>query len=93
MMASTPLAPPHQPRVTEHAADRWDQRTPFDSISPERAWTESQRITSLEVPCRADEVRYHPPTRAVLVERANRIVTVMTPPFRDEIAHRLECST
>lgn len=65
------------PIVTGHAAERWDERTPADSVAPEAAWRHGQRIRAAERPTRSDECRLHHPTRTLLLRQGSRIVTVL----------------
>lgn len=63
--------------VSDHAADRWDQRTPPTSVAPETAWTEALPVGSTPTKVRnMDEIRYHTPTETLLFRAATRIVTV-----------------
>jgi DNA-binding PadR family transcriptional regulator len=65
--------------VSEHAADRWDERTPPDSVAPETAWEHSERRTDLRGPSDFAEVRYHRATGVVLGRCGATIVTVLPP--------------
>lgn len=63
--------------VSEHAADRWDQRTPPTSIAPETAWGEALPVGVSSPRYRnLDEIRYHTATETLLFRDATRIVTV-----------------
>ena len=66
------------PGVTEHAGDRWDQRTDCGSVAPETAWGHGQRIAVGSQPIRADEVRLHHDSRALLLREGGMIMTVYT---------------
>lgn len=35
------------PRITDHAAEKWDERTPPSAVSPEWAWLHSKRVKYL----------------------------------------------
>jgi hypothetical protein len=64
--------------VSQHAARRWHARAaPSDPpYGPRAAYIEGERVpepTGLE----ADEVRYHPPTDALLLRKNNVLVTVI----------------
>ena len=37
-----------RPRITEHALEQWDERTPRDSVSPETAWLASAEAVHLD---------------------------------------------
>ena len=79
------------PPVTKHAADRWDQRTAPDSVAPETAWEHAQRITVPGPVVRADEVRLHGDTGALLLRRGPCIATVLTvTEASDELSHAIE---
>ena len=74
--------------MTDHAADRWDERTPPHSVSPETAWKRGQRIISLTrtTTIIADECRLHHPTRSLLLREGFRIATVLSESEFDEDA-------
>lgn len=80
-MASAPRAATSinhdSPTATRHALDRWDLRTPADSVSPEQAWHDAWEMT-LDDPeyRRLDEVRYHHPSRVVLCRKGAGLITV-----------------
>ncbi|WP_323190427.1 hypothetical protein [Halostella sp. PRR32] len=76
------------PHVTQHAAQRWDKRSPSDSVAPETAWSEGQRVSGPERPTGTDECRVHHSTRTVLLRCNSRIVTVLTERELDQDAHR-----
>ncbi|NHN40502.1 hypothetical protein G9C85_02470 [Halorubellus sp. JP-L1] len=87
------------PVVTKHAADRWDQRTPPDSVSPEAAWTEGceMRLESRTEFRSIDEARYHQPTETVLLRYTSVIRTVLaasgpesTRIVRDAVANQFQ---
>lgn len=62
-------------RVTDHAADRWHERTDTPGVGPIVAWNKSERrdITDLD----ADEIRYHQATEMLLLRRDEALVTVI----------------
>lgn len=72
------------PTPTGHALQRWDQRTPADSVSPERAWQNAWEMT-LDHPeyNRIDEARYHHDSRVVLCRKGTALVTVYAVDGRD----------
>jgi|AntRauTorckE6833_2_1112554.scaffolds.fasta_scaffold04487_6 hypothetical protein len=62
--------------VSEHALDRWDERTDPTSVAPETAWKHGQRV-AVTAPFQAvDEVRYHRASGTLLLYRAPTINTV-----------------
>jgi hypothetical protein len=65
------------PPVTEHAANRWGERTHPASVAPETAWRRGQRVAAAERPTGTDEARYHAPTGTLLLRRGVSIVTVL----------------
>lgn len=65
------------PPVTEHAANRWDERTDSASVAPETAWCHGQRVRSAERPTGTDEVRYHAATGTLLLRCGRCIATVL----------------
>lgn len=65
------------PKVTEHAAERWDQRTHSGSVAPEAAWQDGTRVPDAEDVTNGDECRYHRPTETILVRRDHAITTVL----------------
>lgn len=76
------------PHVTQHAATRWDQRSPADAVAPETAWTIAQRVAGPERQMGGDECRVHHATRTVLLRCNNCIVTVLTEREVDEDVYR-----
>ncbi len=81
----------NRPRITDHAVDRHDERTPCWSSSPEHAWTNGIDVTSL-APYLEDsggqqpeQVKYYAETRAglewygvLLLVYDSSVVTVYT---------------
>lgn len=65
--------------VSEHAAERWDERTAPDSVAPETAWMSSERRTDIEGTHGFDEARLHRPTGVVLGRCRAAIVTCFEP--------------
>jgi len=61
--------------VTDHARERWDDRTQQPSFDPIVAWIQGVEVegTSLD----GDEVRYHAWTDTCLVRKDTAIVTVV----------------
>jgi hypothetical protein len=76
------------PHITQHAATRWDARTPADSVAPETAWTLGQHVAGPERPTGTDECRVHHATRTVLLRCNNCIVTVLSERELGRDAHR-----
>lgn len=82
--------------LSAHAAHRWDNRTPADSVSPEQAWADARPSDRLTGYTHADEARFHRPTETVLVRRGPTIVTVLlsyADPVLAEIVDELESRT
>lgn len=77
-----------EPHVSDHAADRWDERTDDDSVAPEAAWGRAQRVAGAEHHARADEVRAFAPERVVLLRRGNTILTVLSEGEMDDDLRR-----
>ena len=78
------------PHVTDHAADQWDERTDPRSVAPETAWAHAQRHDGASISLHGpDEVRYHCPTRTLLLRVGHAIVTVYPETFLDEPARRV----
>lgn len=79
-MASGSLSPEspfyQAPHVTDHAADRWDERTSPTSVSPETAWQESTVLPPLAHDAH-DELRIHEPQAVVLARRDSAVTTVL----------------
>jgi len=69
--------------VSDHAAERWTERTTSPGIGPRVAWNESVRVAGLDGP-RGDDIRYHQPTDLVLVADRGTLVTVLEGP---ELSH------
>jgi len=73
------------PVVSQHAAQRWDERTPVDSVAPETAWREAKAENAAEAAVNGtieayadcDEARYHGPTGTALLRKNAVIVTVL----------------
>jgi len=76
------------PYVTQHAAQRWDERSPASSVAPETAWKTGQRTTGVAKRHGTDECRVHEPTQTVLLRRNYRIVTVLSVRELDQDAYR-----
>jgi len=70
--------------VSKHAADRWDERTPPDSVAPETAWRCSERRADLTLDTGLDEVRLHRETHVLLGRNGAVIVTAL--PMDDYIS-------
>ena len=58
--------PDNRPYMTDHALERWDERTPATSVSPEHAWEHGVDVTPIAEfvrppgsPVIADRVRYY----------------------------------
>lgn len=86
------------PVVTEHAAQRWDERTPADSVAPETAWKQAEPddvldssiAAYIETHSECAEARYHSPTGTALLRVGFRIVTVLPrddPRIRTALEH------
>jgi hypothetical protein len=75
--------------VTEHAADRWDQRTPVDSVAPETAWKHAQRHSDATARLAGDEARIHHPTESILIRDRGRICTVLAKPLADDVLEEI----
>lgn len=69
------------PRLSDHAIERYDQRTAPESVSPERAWRngiDAGLVTSYFDGTRpAAEVRWHPETDAVFISVGDVVVTTL----------------
>lgn len=61
--------------VTDHAAERWHERTESPGIGPIVAWNESERRDISELS--GDEIRYHRATETLLVRKGTALVTVI----------------
>ena len=61
--------------VTDHAAERWHERTATPGIGPIVAWNESERREVSELT--GDEIRYHPATESLLIRKDGVLVTVI----------------
>lgn len=61
--------------VSEHAAERWHQRTDAPGIGPLVAWNAAERrdIDGLH----GDEIRYHRETETLLIQKDSVLVTVV----------------
>lgn len=70
----SPIA--ESPHITAHAADRWDERTAADAVSPETAWHDATRLPDLASD-QHDELRVHEPQAVVLARRDAAIVTIL----------------
>ena len=61
--------------VTEHAYQRWSQRTPSDTkIGPRVAWFDAIEL-DVSDECN-DDYRYHAETETILIVESNDLVTV-----------------
>jgi len=76
------------PIISAHAAQRWDERTPADSVAPKTAWEHAQRVAGPEQTTHTDECRVHISTGAVLLRVNHRIVTVLTERELDQDAYQ-----
>ena len=92
------LAEVELPAVSQHAAQRWDERTPVDSVAPEKAWDEAEPqnvvdaaiAAHIEAHSESDEARYHDPTGTALLRKDVSITTVLPssdPRIREAIEH------
>jgi hypothetical protein len=65
--------------LSEHAVERWKARTPSSTkIGPRVAWLDAEDAVVPEpTGLDADEVRYHAPTRTVLLRKDSHMVTVI----------------
>jgi hypothetical protein len=91
------LAKVELPAVSRHAATRWDERTPVDSVAPETAWRDARAESAvdaavngtIEAYADCDEARYHEPTGTALLRKDAVIVTVL-PNFDPRIRTAVE---
>lgn len=63
--------------ITDHAADRWDERTSPDSVAPEAGWHAGTRLPPRVCGKHADEYRVYEPEAVVLARRDRSVVTVL----------------
>lgn len=85
------------PVVSDHAATRWDERTPVDSVAPETAWRDAKADTAvdaavngtIEAYADCDEARYHDPTGTALL-RKNAVIVTVLPNFDPRIKTAVE---
>ena len=85
------------PKVSQHAAQRWDERTPVDSVAPETAWRDAKAETAvdaavngtIEAYADCDEARYHDPTGTALL-RKNAVIVTVLPNFDPRIKTAVE---
>ena len=61
--------------ITDHAAERWHERTETPGIGPIVAWNESGRREVSELT--GDEIRYHRATETLLIRKGGVLVTVI----------------
>jgi hypothetical protein len=61
--------------VTEHARERWFQRSSLPGADPADAWIEAVEIHGHGL--EADDVRHHAPSGTVLVRKNRALVTVI----------------
>lgn len=66
------------PPVSEHARDRWHERTDASAPEPTTAWRHTQRISVSHPSIYAEEVRLHRPTGTLLLYTPPSITTVLT---------------
>lgn len=61
--------------VSEHAAERWHQRTDAPGIGPLVAWNAAERrdVDGLH----GDEIRFHRATKTFLIQKSGVLVTVV----------------
>lgn len=80
------------PIVTDHALGQWDERSPDDSVAPETAWQQAQKVVPragafYEV----DEVRHHRASGTLLLRRGLVLKTVYTTDdLSDEVYHAVK---
>lgn len=75
------------PIVSEHAHDRWDERTNPTSVAPETAWLHAQRVAADGPFLNVDELRYHRATRTLLLYDSPTITTVYSVDNLTDRAH------
>lgn len=64
------------PPVSEHALDRWDERSNPSSVAPETAWRHGQRVAPTGPFRNVDELRYHRETGTLLLSNGLSLSTV-----------------
>ena len=79
------------PPVSEHAADRWDERTDPRSVAPETAWEHAQRLCGAGPIVHVSEVRFHHGTGTLLLYEPPSITTVLAiDEASDELYHAIK---
>lgn len=79
----TPRRELDEPTWSQHALNRYDERTPSGSVSPERAWTEGisvqYALPAFNQGCYPKEVRLyrHANCHSIMIRMDSHIVTVL----------------
>lgn len=67
------------PTPTDHALERWDERTSPESVAIETAWREAWQMSQPDdAHCPRDRFQFHEPERVVLIARNAAILTVLS---------------